>query len=630
MNTEVPPLLQKWLEKLQEVSYQGDLQYKARCPSHDDDHASLSVAWGDKGKVVATCHANCTFAEIVAALGFTKRDLDPKREVVARYVYEDEDGRKQNRVSRTDPKGFFQEHWDGARWVMGLGDSDPIPYRLPAVAELVAHGTEDDDIWIVEGEKDVEALELAYEAVATSNSGGAGKWTDAHSAHLRGFKGNLVIVVDNDDKPSKPGQKHALEVYESIVRVTGLEPALVYPVEGKDAADVVGKYAPDDGFEIVTPEMLRAEIAETAATEPDAEAERESRIAEAAESMRVQREARALLAAEVAKATFTGFASVSLREALAKPREFKPAIVRGLQMQGHKATLTAQFKAGKTTLAGNLVRSLADGEPFLDRFEVFELPGNIGIFDYELTEDDALDMYGALGLRSTKQVFLESLRGEGFSLANEFHREQAVRWLTEHDIVYWVLDPFGRALRGFGSENANDDVRVFLDTIDEIVERAGILGTLMPVHTGRMQHEIGTEHGRGATVVDDDADARWLLTRDNTGRRYFRAEGRNGVGAEEVSLEFDTATSRLSTGTITRAQSKGERLLPLVEDYLVQDPGAGLRTIREEVDGGNTQIDAAIKLGIANGTIRVEKQGQKSCHFYVPRPVLTLTKEGEK
>lgn len=131
-------------------------------------------------------------------------------------------------------------------------------------------------------------------------------------------------------------------------------------------------------------------------------------------------------------------------------------------------------------------------------------------------------------------------------------------------------------------------------------------------------------------MVDDDADARWLLTRDNTGRRYFRAEGRNGVGAEEVSLEFDTATSRLSTGTITRAQSKGERLLPLVEDYLVQDPGAGLRTIREEVDGGNTQIDAAIKLGIANGTIRVEKQGQKSCHFYVPRPVLTLTKEGEK
>src|SRR5690606_24791061 len=109
----------------------------------------------------------------------------------------------------------------------------------------------------------------------------------------------------------------------------------------------------------------------------------------------------------------------------------------------------------------------------------------------------ALDMYGALGLRNTSRVFLESLRGTGFSLANEHHREQAVQWLTENQICYWVMDPFGRAMRGFGSENSNDEVRMFLDAIDEIVERAGLIGTLMPVHTGRTQQEVGAEHGRG-------------------------------------------------------------------------------------------------------------------------------------
>lgn len=274
MNTEVPPLLQKWLNKLQEVSYQGDLQYKARCPSHDDDHASLSVAWGDKGKVVATCHANCTFAEIVSALGFNKRDLEPQRAVAQSYDYRDEDGVLRYQVTRWEPKAFTQRRPDPkltGRWINNMDGVELLPFNLPAVAEMVAHGTEDDDIWIVEGEKDAIALETAYGAVATCNSGGASKWTDAHSEHLRGFKGNLIIVIDNDDKPSKPGQKHGLEVYESIIRVTGLEPELVYPVEGKDAADVVASYGPDDGFVLVTPEMLRAEIAEAAAQNPGAD-----------------------------------------------------------------------------------------------------------------------------------------------------------------------------------------------------------------------------------------------------------------------------------------------------------------------------------------------------------------------
>lgn len=346
-------------------------------------------------------------------------------------------------------------------------------------------------------------------------------------------------------------------------------------------------------------------------------------------SKEIEREAERRLAERVAKSSFDGFAAMSLRDALLKPRVVKPAIISGLQMQGHKATLTAQYKAGKTTLAGNVVCSLADGTPFLDRFEVFDLPGNIGIFDYELTEDDALDMYGSFGLHNTDRVFVESLRGTGFSLANEFHREQAVAWLKEHDIVYWVLDPFGRALRGFGSENANDDVRVFLDTIDEIVERAGILGTLMPVHTGRAQHEVGAEHGRGATVVDDDADARWLLTRDKSGRRFFRAEGRNGVALDEVSLEFDPGTSRLSTGDVTRDESTGERYLSIVEDHIAANPGLGLNELRVAKVCGNTELSSAIKLGEKRGTIRVEKTGNKNLHFYVPATKLRITKEGE-
>lgn len=459
--------------------------------------------------------------------------------------------------------------------------------------------------------------------VAVTGTGGASNVP----ANIDLLRGRDVCIAYDADHAGREGARKvavALAKIDTAARVLDLTTLGLQPDSGEDITDLLMQHQ-----EAVD---LAAAMARTESMEPAAAAEQEhaAQVEEHAERLRVQRDARALVDSETAKTTFTGFGSVSLREALEKPREVKPAIIKSLQMQGHKATLTAQFKAGKTTLAGNLVRSLADGEPFLDRFPVFELPGNIGIFDYELTEDDALDMYGALGLRNTNRVFLESLRREGFSLANESHRDQAVKWLREHDIVYWVIDPFGRALRGFGSENANDDVRVFLDTLDEVVERAGLLGTLMPVHTGRMQHDVGAEHGRGATVVDDDADARWLLTRDPSGRRFFRAEGRSGVGVDEVSLEFDTATARLSTGTITRAQSKGERLLPEVENFLADHPGAGTNDIRKEVDGGNSQIDAAIKLGIANGSIRVEQSGQKKSHFLVPSQKLTISKEGEK
>ncbi|GAA1997235.1 AAA family ATPase [Microbacterium pumilum] len=276
MSTEVPPQLQMWLDRLDADSIQhtGHQQYKARCPAHDDDHASLSVGWGDKGKVVATCHANCTYSEIVTKLGLTKRDLEPQRKVVARYDYKDEDGVLQYQVTRWEPKSFSQRRPDPAhrgQWINNMDSIEPLPFHLPELAEMVEHGTEDDWLWIVEGEKDVLALETAYGAIATCNHQGAGSWTDPHAEHLIGFKGSIAIVIDNDDKATKPGQKHALEVYESVRRVAGIEAELVYPVEGKDAADVVGKYDEESGFVAVTPDMLRAEIQDASSKNPEAD-----------------------------------------------------------------------------------------------------------------------------------------------------------------------------------------------------------------------------------------------------------------------------------------------------------------------------------------------------------------------
>jgi archaellum biogenesis ATPase FlaH len=77
-------------------------QYNAICPAHDDHSASLSVRLDPStNNTLLTCHANCTFKEITAALGLTAQDLmgdgaqesDHDAEVAARvkklHVYED-------------------------------------------------------------------------------------------------------------------------------------------------------------------------------------------------------------------------------------------------------------------------------------------------------------------------------------------------------------------------------------------------------------------------------------------------------------------------------------------------------------------------------------------------------------
>lgn len=51
--------------------------YVARCPAHDDRHASLSVALGDDGKVLCRCFAGCDFKAIAAALNMSPADFFP-------------------------------------------------------------------------------------------------------------------------------------------------------------------------------------------------------------------------------------------------------------------------------------------------------------------------------------------------------------------------------------------------------------------------------------------------------------------------------------------------------------------------------------------------------------------------
>lgn len=204
------------LSRLKDVRKSG-AGWEALCPAHDDRKRSLSVTEGEDTRALVKCHAGsaCDFSAIVRAIGLGEKDLFPGRKertlrgrIVATYDYEDEKGALLYQVVRYDPKDFRQRRPDGkGGWVWSLEGVRRVLYRLPRVLETAKAGRV---VYVVEGEKDVEALE-ALGLVATCNAAGAGKWRPEYAEPFRGLKG-AVILTDNDP----PGRAHALDVARSL------------------------------------------------------------------------------------------------------------------------------------------------------------------------------------------------------------------------------------------------------------------------------------------------------------------------------------------------------------------------------------------------------------------------------
>ncbi|NPU99337.1 MAG: DUF3987 domain-containing protein [Candidatus Omnitrophica bacterium] len=166
-----------------------------------------------------------------------------KRDVVARYNYLDKNEELLLQVCRTDPKGFFQQRPDGAgNWISSLDEGEyfqskngkwyptkkaeekgwTIPpdaprKHFPAARRVLYHLPEllsdpKEPVFIVEGEKDVERLEL-IELVATCNPEGAGKWRFVAEQAREILAGRLIVILPDNDTP---GRDHALDVARSL------------------------------------------------------------------------------------------------------------------------------------------------------------------------------------------------------------------------------------------------------------------------------------------------------------------------------------------------------------------------------------------------------------------------------
>jgi hypothetical protein len=565
-----------------QVAQSGNQKARAQCPGHDGDGRNLAVT-GIAGSVVLWCHSHeCSIDKIVSGIGLTEADLYDERSATYRY----DDGRTVRRFYEDGKKSFSQRGTDGA----------PTLYHLAGLQEAPAGNQY---VYLVEGEKDVHAIEAAG-GVATTAPQGARNFSKVDVSPL---SGRLVLcVVDRDEH----GDAWAAQV-DAKLRGVVRDHRFVRAAAGKDAADHIAAGLGFGDFEPYLPPGVSDETAEAG---PDP---LERLTAHKLIDLRALEQAREILDQERHARTWTPPESFgTLAAELAIPAPEVSWRFKGMLGAGHNALLVATRKAGKTTLVNHSVRCLADGEPFLDRFDTTPVDGGIAVFNYEVGAEQYRDWLRDVGIENTDKVHMLHLRGKRLPIGDARVRAWVTQWLREREIKVWIVDPFSRAAIGT-VDNGNDEMKVgtFLDHLDVIKGEAGVEELIMPAHTPKGRAESGEESANGSQRLEGWPDALWYLTKDEEGLRFLRAEGRD-VDIAEEQLTFDQGTRGLALGGWDRRTVAENRDAEQVRRYVQANPGCTQNAIQSELGCGVVRVGKAIRAA----KLRKEPgPGKSTLHF---------------
>jgi hypothetical protein len=297
------------------------------------------------------------------------------------------------------------------------------------------------------------------------------------------------------------------------------------------------------------------------------------------------------------------------QDLMVEPAELEWAVT-DLLPAGGNALLVAAAKAGKTTLAANLIRCAADDELFLGEHAV-SLDGRVGYLNYEVSHQQHLRWLRDLGLVATDRVVVAPLRHRRALLQDDAFADELAEWCLGNEVDLLVVDPLVNTHEG--DENSNSEMSRLTRAIDRIKADSGIRNAVVVHHAGHV-----ADRSRGASSLIGWADSLWNLRRDGAASAVFGAEGRD-VHIQDRTLEYDPRTRRLTYGAARTAPAvKEDPLQRLKKETLRvvgESPGISGKDLRRRVRGNDADKNNAKSELIAAGLIDVKSVGTARLHF---------------
>lgn len=561
------------LERLKGVVATSPTQFNARCPAHHDQHPSLSVGVGDGGRVLLRCHAGCETADVVEALGLEIEDLFPGTPGTStEYVYEDEAAQPLFEIVRYPGKQFAaRRRGENGAWVNRLGDTRRVPYHLPEVLTAAKSGRR---VYVVEGEKDVDALR-ALGLAATTNPFGAGKWKPEYSSYLAGAE--VIVIPDADDV----GRKHADTVCQSLVRHAASVHVLELPDahEGEDVSDFVARGWTSADFESHADALP--------AYRPDHEPEPGVSSSTGAESNPLED---------------TGTRSASLMKVvpigalMSRPQLQPDWIVEGLLLAIGTSLVAAKPKVGKSSFARNLAAAVSQGKEFLDR------PVRKGTVLYLSLEDGegiVSSSFKSLGWSpdisfsfetpprdAMRELFrLVSETRPGLVIIDTLARFQHLRDFKDYGEVSWVMQMFQRLAR---------ECRCHV----------------MLLHHAPKMGAGGIDAAIGSVAFSGGVDTVIELTQHG-GQRRVGTRQRFGDDLEPTNLAFDKATKQISLGLPVEVAEEARLRKEIVETLPSSGSGKTEASLNGEVAGDTGAKSKVLRTLVRDGLVRHEGKGRR-------------------
>lgn len=565
-------------------------QWESRCPNgarhnRGDKRPSLSVSVGADERALVHCQAGCSPAEVVEALGLKVADLFPPSatngheppRVADRYDYCDAEGTLLFQVERMANKTFRQRRpLPNGDWAWNLKGVESRPlYRLPKVMHAVAEAI---PVWVVEGEKDVHALERAGE-IATTCPMGAGKWRGEHTAALIGADVN--VVADDDE----PGRKHAEAVREAIGGLAKSVRLWLPAVGHKDIADHLGA-----GYTLTNLRPWPTDEIDPA------------------NDLTVNWQA-----ADLATIAANG---------LTRPTPVYLRRTDGLCLlyAGKINTIYGESGGGKTWAAWiTVAQAVADGE-------------HVIILDWE---DDAVTLLlrlQALGIPTDRAARHVTYYPLGTSPTQD-DLAAIDTLIAERGTALLVIDSTGEAMASQGLDQDRDmEAAKWMATLPRRWARLGVCVLLLdhvPKH-GDNRQEIGSQRKRaginGASYELIQVEPFAAGQRGRMTLKVGKDRGGNyPKGTEQASIIVDPSADGTVISVIVepgsgravglkQVRSLGDYEAAVLEYVLQHGPSVTATALRQGVTGDNHGVDIAAKTLVSRGVLDVQVLGRRTLY----------------